>query len=113
MQCKREEGEVLFRTTLHHHSHAHSSTTSSSSITTSPSDGSRIPRSPTPPRPYLAPGTPRNPHTNAEGALAFPRSAYLSQTVSSLCCPLMRIERRTRMAVGWKWRGWEREVSTV
>ena len=49
--------------------------------------GSTTPRSLTQPRPYLASLTPHDSHAAADGALAFPRSAFLSQTVSSLCWP--------------------------
>ena len=87
-QNTREEGDILFRTTLHHHPHAHwSSTSSFSSITIPLSGGSKTPRSLTQPQPYLASRTPRNSHADAEGALAFPRSAFLSQTASFLCWP--------------------------
>ena len=76
---------MLSRTTLYPHPLAHLFLNLDPSLHHQPpSHGSKTPPSLTQPQPYIASRTPLDPYVGAHRALAYPRSAFLRQTASSL-----------------------------
>ena len=84
----RAEGTVPSRTTIHPHPFVHWLLNLQLFFRHHTlSNGSETLPSLTKPRPYLASRTPLHPHADAHCASAFPRSAFLRLTASSLCYP--------------------------